>query len=75
MAFLVACSLVSLSAGLPASAAVLLITAVMVQAVGELRHCAAGYEVSFALAPRHAAGQCFGVSGLVAGLVEVFLRV
>ncbi|MFB6849671.1 MFS transporter [Streptomyces sp. NPDC056373] len=70
-AFLVACSLISLSAGIPAwAAAALLIAAVVIHTVGELWHSAAGFEVSFALAPRHATGQYLGVFGLGAGLAE-----
>jgi len=71
VAFLVACSMISLSAGIPAWAAtVLLIAAVVIHTVGELWHSAAGFEVSFALAPRHATGQYLGVFGLGAGLAE-----
>ncbi|MEU3426736.1 MFS transporter [Streptomyces gardneri] len=70
-AFLASCGLVSLSAGVPAWAAVaLLLTAVVVHTVGELWHSAGGFEVSFALAPRHATGQYLGVFGLGAGLSE-----
>jgi MFS family permease len=73
VAFLVACALISLAAGTPAWAAtMLLITAVVVHTVGELWHSAAGFEVSFALAPRHATGQYLGVFGLGAGLAEAF---
>ncbi|MGW0837341.1 MFS transporter [Streptomyces prunicolor] len=71
VAFLVACALISLSAGIPTWAAVtLLMTAVVVHTVGELWHSAAGFEVSFALAPEHATGQYLGVFGLGAGLAE-----
>ncbi|MFI9046004.1 MFS transporter [Streptomyces sp. NPDC053427] len=71
VAFLVSCSLISLSAGIPAwAAATLLIAAVVIHTVGELWHSAAGFEVSFALAPRHATGQYLGVFGLGAGLAE-----
>ncbi|MGW0771112.1 MFS transporter [Streptomyces sp. NPDC002676] len=71
VAFLIACSLISLSAGIPAwAAATLLITAVMIHTIGELWHSAAGFEVSFALAPQHATGQYLGVFGLGAGLAE-----
>ncbi|MDX3533068.1 hypothetical protein PV721_01515 [Streptomyces sp. MB09-01] len=70
MAFLVSCSLISLSGGIPAwAAATLLLTAVVLHTVGELWH-AAGFEVSFALAPQHATGQYLGVFGLGAGLTE-----
>ncbi|MGW2484610.1 MFS transporter [Streptomyces sp. NPDC001571] len=71
VAFLLACALISLSAGVPAwAAATLLLTAVVVHTVGELWHAAAGFEVSFALAPSHATGQYLGVFGLGAGLAE-----
>ncbi|MDH6538617.1 MFS transporter [Streptomyces sp. SPB4] len=71
VAFLVSCSLIPLSAGTPAwVAATLLMTAVVVHTVGELWHSAAGFEVSFALAPQHATGQYLGVFGLGAGLAE-----
>ncbi|MET9530342.1 MULTISPECIES: MFS transporter [unclassified Streptomyces] len=71
VAFLASCSLISLSAGVPAwAAATLLLTAVVIHTVGELWHSAAGFEVSFALAPRHATGQYLGVFGLGAGLAE-----
>ncbi|MBB5932402.1 MFS transporter [Streptomyces echinatus] len=71
VAFLVSCSMISLAAGIPAwAAATLLISAVVVHTVGELWHSAAGFEVSFALAPRHATGQYLGVFGLGAGLAE-----
>ncbi len=69
--FLLSCSLVSLSAGIPGwAAATLLIAAVVVHTIGELWHSAAGFEVSFALAPEHATGQYLGVFGLGAGLSE-----
>ncbi|MFI5681720.1 MFS transporter [Streptomyces cellulosae] len=73
VAFLVSCSMISLSAGVSAwVAATVLITAVVIHTVGELWHSAAGFEVSFALAPRHATGQYLGVFGLGAGLAEAF---
>ncbi|MEV6833962.1 MFS transporter [Streptomyces sp. NPDC051133] len=73
VAFLVSCSMVSLSAGPPGwAAATLLLTAVVIHTAGELWHSAAGFEVSFALAPRHATGQYLGVFGLGAGLAEAF---
>ncbi|MGW6741572.1 MFS transporter [Streptomyces sp. NPDC055025] len=72
-AFLVACSLIPLSAGVPAwAAAAVLLTAVVIHTIGELWHTAAGFEVSFALAPSHATGQYLGVFGLGAGLAEAF---
>ncbi|GAA3293173.1 hypothetical protein GCM10020218_069580 [Dactylosporangium vinaceum] len=73
LAFLAACCLVSGTTGVPAwAAATLLITAVIVHTTGELWHAAAGFEVSFALAPEHATGQYLGVFGLGAGLAEAF---
>ncbi|MEU6272049.1 MFS transporter [Streptomyces populi] len=71
VAFLIVCSLVSLSAGIPAWASgALLITAVVIHTIGELWHSAAGFEISFALAPQHSTGQYLGVFGLGAGLAE-----
>ncbi|WP_369240762.1 MFS transporter [Streptomyces sp. R21] len=71
VAFLASCALISSSAGVPAWAAgALLLTAVVIHTVGELWHSAAGFEVSFALAPPHATGQYLGVFGLGAGLSE-----
>ncbi|MGQ4383980.1 MFS transporter [Streptomyces sp. SAS_270] len=71
VAFLASCALISLSAGVPAwAAATLLLTAVVIHTIGELWHSAAGFEVSFALAPPHATGQYLGVFGLGAGLAE-----
>ncbi|MFC9846494.1 hypothetical protein ACFWFF_13340 [Streptomyces sp. NPDC060223] len=71
VAFLASCSLISLSAGIPAwAAAALLMSAVVIHAIGELWHSAAGFEVSFALAPERATGQYLGVFGLGAGLAE-----
>ncbi|MFB7241890.1 MFS transporter [Streptomyces populi] len=73
VAFLVSCSLISLSAGTPAwAAATLLLVAAVIHTVGELWYSAAGFEVSFAFAPRHATGQYLGVFGLGAGLAEAF---
>lgn len=71
VAFLVSCSMVPMAAGVPGwAAATLLIAAVVVHTLGELWHSAAGFEVSFALAPPHATGQYLGVFGLGAGLAE-----
>lgn len=71
MAFLIAAAVLPLSAYLPGWAAVMvLLAAVVVHTVGELWHAAAGFEVSFALAPEHATGQYLGVFGLGAGLAE-----
>lgn len=70
-AFLLACVLISLSADIPAwAAATLLLAGVTVHTIGELWHSAAGFEISFALAPQRATGQYLGVFGLGAGLAE-----
>jgi hypothetical protein len=71
VAFLVAAGTLPLSAYLPGwGAAMVLIGAVVVHTIGELWHAAAGFELSFALAPEHATGQYLGVFGLGAGLAE-----
>ncbi|MFH8790944.1 MFS transporter [Streptomyces roseoverticillatus] len=71
VAFLLSCALISLAAGRPSwAAATFLLAAVVVHTVGELWHSAAGFEISFALAPKHATGQYLGVFGLGAGLAE-----
>ncbi len=71
IAFLLSCSLISLTAGLaPWTAAALLMTAVVVHTIGELWHCAGGFEVSFALAPEYATGQYLGLFGLGSSLAD-----
>jgi MFS family permease len=73
LAFLLSCSLIPLAAGPSAAlAGGLLIVAVMIHAVGQLWNSAAGFEISFALAPEHATGEYLGVFGLGAGLAEAF---
>jgi hypothetical protein len=73
IAFLVSCSLVPLTAGVPGwAAAALLVVVAVVHTVGELWHAAGGFELSFALAPAWATGQYLGVFGLGAGLAEAF---
>ncbi|WP_327136174.1 MFS transporter (plasmid) [Streptomyces sp. NBC_01343] len=70
-AFLLACVLISLTQDIPGwAAATLLLAGVAVHTIGELWHAAAGFEVSFALAPERATGQYLGVFGLGAGLAE-----
>ncbi|MFE9116346.1 hypothetical protein [Streptomyces sp. NPDC007172] len=59
----------AVGSGLYLTAGVLYFTQV-VHTVGEPWHAAAGFEVSFALAPSHATGQYLGVFGLGAGLAE-----
>ncbi|WP_238005817.1 MFS transporter [Dactylosporangium sp. AC04546] len=71
VAFLAACVLISLTAGIPGwVAAAVLVAAAVVHTVGELWHAAAGFELSFGLAPEWATGQYLGVFGLGAGLAE-----
>lgn len=71
VAFLGSCALISLTEGIAGwAAATLLVVAVMLHTVGELWHSAAGFEISFALAPERATGQYLGVFGLGAGLAE-----
>ncbi|MDG4820599.1 MFS transporter [Asanoa sp. WMMD1127] len=73
LAFLASCSMIALTRSLPGwAAATLLMSAAVVHTVGELWHSAAGFEVSFALAPDHATGQYLGVFGIGAGLAEAF---
>ncbi|GAA4303809.1 MFS transporter [Streptomyces venetus] len=68
-AFFAACALFSLLAGVPAWLVMpLLLTGVVVHTIGELWHAAGGFEVSFALAPRHAVGQYQGLFGMGLGL-------
>ncbi|MFG3296887.1 MFS transporter [Streptomyces sp. NPDC048179] len=73
VAFLLSCSLIPLAAGVSGRvAAGVLLGAVVVHTVGELWHAAAGFEVSFGLAPERATGQYLGVFGMGAGLAEAF---
>lgn len=69
LAFLTACVLFSLLAGLPTWAALtLLLAAAVIHTVGELWHAAGGFELSFALAPPHAVGQYQGLFAMGSGL-------
>jgi MFS family permease len=73
LAFCASCALISLAAGAPTWAAVvLLISGVVIHTVGELWHAAGGFEVSFALAPDGATGQYLGLFGMGFGLSEAF---
>jgi hypothetical protein len=68
-AFLVAAALLSLMAGAPLWLAMLLLPiAVIIHTVGEIWQAAAGFELSYALAPRHAVGQYQGLFGMGLGL-------
>ncbi|MGC1209833.1 MAG: MFS transporter [Micromonospora sp.] len=61
----VACVLFAASGGVPTSAAVaLLLAGSFVHVIGELWHAAAGWGVSFGLAPAHAQGQYQGAYGM-----------
>ncbi|WP_213454538.1 MFS transporter [Rhizomonospora bruguierae] len=64
-----ACGLFGLSAGVPAAVAVpLLLIGALVHVVGELWQSAAGWGISFGLAPAHAQGQYQGAYGMGAQL-------
>ncbi|MEU1845768.1 MFS transporter [Micromonospora sediminicola] len=61
----VACVLFAAAGGVPAAVAVpLLLAGALVHVVGELWHAAAGWGVSFGLAPAHAHGQYQGAYGM-----------
>ncbi|MGR6317865.1 MFS transporter [Micromonospora soli] len=60
-----ACVLFALSGGVPTAVAVpLLLGGALVHVVGELWHAAAGWGISFGLAPAHAQGQYQGAYGM-----------
>ncbi|SBT53265.1 MFS transporter [Micromonospora auratinigra] len=60
-----ACVLFALAGGVPAVVAVpLLLGGALVHVVGELWHAAAGWGISFGLAPAHAQGQYQGAYGM-----------
>jgi MFS family permease len=68
-AFLVAAAVISFTADAPVWLALaLLATAAIIHTVGEIWQAAAGFELSFALAPRHAVGQYQGLFGMGLGL-------
>ncbi|MFC6017364.1 MFS transporter [Plantactinospora solaniradicis] len=65
VAIAVACLLFAASGAVPTAAAVaLLVTGALVHVIGELWHSAAGWGISFGLAPAHAQGQYQGVYGM-----------
>jgi MFS family permease len=67
--FLFSCSAIGLAAGLPGWAALILLAAgVSLHTLGELWHMAAGFTLSFGLAPAHAQGQYDGFFGIGAGI-------
>ncbi|WP_328605508.1 MFS transporter [Amycolatopsis sp. NBC_00345] len=68
-AFLIAAVMISFMAETPVwLAMVLLPIAVIIHTVGEIWQAAGGFELSFALAPRHAVGQYQGLFGMGLGL-------
>lgn len=68
-AFLVAAALISFTGDTPGWLTIaLLATAAIIHTVGELWHAAAGFELSFALAPQNAVGQYQGLFGMGLGL-------
>ncbi len=61
----VACALFAAGGGVPVAVAVpLLLAGALVHVVGELWHAAAGWGISFGLAPAHAHGQYQGAYGM-----------
>lgn len=61
----VACALFAAGGGVPVTVAVpLLLAGALVHVVGELWHAAAGWGISFGLAPAHAQGQYQGAYGM-----------
>lgn len=68
-AFLISCTAVSLLAGAPKWLVLaVLLAAVAVHTVGEMWQAAAGFELSFALAPEESVGQYQGLFGMGLGL-------
>jgi MFS family permease len=68
-AFLVAAAMISFMVDIPVwLVMVLLPIAVIIHTVGEIWQAAGGFELSFALAPRHAVGQYQGLFGMGLGL-------
>jgi hypothetical protein len=66
--FLVSCSAIGFTAGLPGWAALLVIAAaIVVHSVGELYHASATFALDFGMAPEHAQGQYQGLAGLGLG--------
>jgi MFS family permease len=71
--FLVSCSAIGFSAGLPGWAALLLIAeAIAVHSVGELYHASGTFALDFGMAPEHAQGQYQGLAGLGLGAGAAF---
>ncbi|MFI5930592.1 MFS transporter [Actinoplanes sp. NPDC051494] len=68
-AFLIATALISVTGDIPGWLTIaLLATAAVIHTVGELWHAAAGFELSFTMAPEHAVGQYQGLFGMGLGL-------
>ncbi|MFJ9864314.1 MFS transporter [Streptomyces sp. NPDC101165] len=73
LAFVLACGVFAAAQGTPGwAAALLLLTGMTVHTLGELWHSAAGFELSYALAPEHATGQYLGLWGMGMGLGGAF---
>jgi MFS family permease len=69
--FLMSCSVISLAAnGSPWAAAGVLMAGVVIHTIGELWHSAGNFELSFALAPKHATGQYLGAYAMGDGVAE-----
>lgn len=67
--FLASCAAMGFAAGIPAWAALLLLTAAVgLHTLGELWHSSAAFALSFGLAPKHATGQYQGLAGIGAGI-------
>jgi len=70
---LISCVVISVTGHLAAaSAAALILAAIIIQTAGELWYAAGGFELSFGLAPEHAQGQYLGVYGMGVGLANSF---
>jgi MFS family permease len=71
LVLLAAFMLVAVAAGLPWWAAMfVLMAAMVVQTIGEIQTAAAGYALSFGLAPPHAQGQYSGLFGMGTGMAS-----
>lgn len=67
--FLLSCSVLALSSGLPSWAALaLVVAAVSLHTFGEILHMAAGFALSMGLPPAHAQGQYDGFLSIIGGI-------
>jgi len=70
--FLISCAVIAFAAGTPWwLAAIMLLSAVVIHTIGELWHAAAGFELSFALAPPDAIGQYQGLFNAGASIADL----